>query len=71
MIGLEGKRIEAAAQRILSTLDAIKKNNEKFSEHLGVLTTHVTNAKNAVDRVNNEYSKLSGQIDQVRLLKQE
>ena len=69
MIGLEGKKIESAAKRILETLEGIRKSNEKFSQHMGVLTKHVTNAKNTADLVNNEYSKLSGQIEQVRLLK--
>lgn len=69
LLGLEGKRIEAAAQKILEVLSAIKTDNEKFSQHLGVLTTHLTNAKSAVDRVNNEYAKLTSKIDQVGLLK--
>lgn len=66
---MEGERLEEAAEKILSTLSAIQKDSEKFSETLGVLTTHLTNAKNALDRVNAEYFKLSGKIDQVRLLK--
>lgn len=69
LIGLEGKRIEAAAQKILELLGAIKTDNERFAQHLGVLTGHLTNAKSAVDRVNNEYSKLTSKIDQVSLLK--
>lgn len=69
MIGLEGKRIEENAQRILETMRAIQKDNEKFGEQLGVLGTHMNNAKNALDRVGNEYAKLSSKIDDVRLLK--
>lgn len=69
MIGLEGKRIEENARRILDTMRAIQKDNEKFGEQLGVLGTHMNNAKNALDRVGNEYAKLSGKIDDVRLLK--
>lgn len=69
MIGLEGKRIESATQKILELLAAIKTDNDKFSQAVGVATTHVTNAKNAMDRVNNDYSRLSGKIDQVKLLK--
>lgn len=71
LIGLEGKKVEAAAARILEVLQAIRKNNEKFSSQLGVLTSHVNNAKNAVDRVNSDYGRLSNQIDQVQLLKEE
>ena len=69
MIGMEGKKIEEASKIILQTLNAIQKDAVKFGENLGGLTTHVTNAKSAIDRVNNEYSKLSGKIDQVKLLK--
>ncbi len=69
LIGLQGKKIETAARRILETLDGIKKSNEKFSDLMGVLTTHVNNAKNATDRVNSEYSRLSSQIENVKLLK--
>lgn len=69
LIGLEGKRIEAAAQKILEALSAIKQENEKFSQQMGVLTRHITNAKSAVDGVNNEYSKLTSKIDQVSMLK--
>ena len=71
LIGLQGKKIEAAAQRILETLDGIKKSNEKFGASMSVMTTHVNNAKNACDRVNNEYVRLTGQIDNVHLLKDE
>ena len=48
----------------------IHKDAAKFGEVLSVLNTHVTNSKTAVDRVNAEYSKLSGKIDQVKLLKE-
>lgn len=69
MIGLEGKKIEAAAEEILKTLSAIKMDNDKFSKHLGTLTSHITHAKSSIDTVNNEYAKLSGKIDNARLLK--
>lgn len=70
MIGLEGKRIEEASRKILELLKAIQQDATRFGDQLGVLTTHVTNAKNSVDRVNNEYARLSGRIDDVRLLKE-
>ncbi|MFA4873356.1 MAG: DNA recombination protein RmuC [Patescibacteria group bacterium] len=69
MMGMEGKRIEEQAKRILELLIAMQQDAGKFGEALGVVTTHVTNAKNAVDRANNEYTRLAGKIDQVRLLK--
>ena len=69
MMGMEGKRIEEQAKRILELLIAMQQDAVKFGEALGVVTTHVTNAKNAVDRANMEYARLAGKIDQVRLLK--
>jgi len=69
MMGMEGKRIEEQAKRILELLIAMQQDAGKFGEVLGIVTTHVTNAKNAVDRANTEYARLAGKIDQVRLLK--
>ena len=69
MMGMEGKRIEEQAKRILELLIAMQQDAGKFGEALGVVTTHVTNAKNAVDRANTEYMRLAGKIDQVRMLK--
>ncbi len=69
LIGMEGKRVEEASRRILEILRALQTDAVRFGDTLGVLTTHVTNAKAAVDRVNTEYAKLSGKIEDVRLLK--
>ncbi|MCX7778818.1 MAG: DNA recombination protein RmuC [Patescibacteria group bacterium] len=69
MIGLEGKRIEEATKRILEMLAAIQKDASKFSEQLRILTSHLNNARLALDRVNAEYAKLSSKIDQTKLLK--
>lgn len=69
LIGLEGKRVEETSRKILEALKSIQQADMKFGEQLGVLTTHLTNAKNALDRTNSEYAKLSGKIEDVRLLK--
>jgi DNA recombination protein RmuC len=69
LIGLEGKKIEEGSRKILEALKAIQQDAGRFSDQLGVLTTHLTNAKNTLDRVNSEYAKLSGRIEDVRLLK--
>jgi len=69
MIGLEGKRVEENAQKILETMRAIQQDANKFGEQLGIMSTHINNAKSAVDRVNTEYNRLAGKIDDVRLLK--
>ena len=69
MMAMEGKRIEEASKQVLQMLAAIQNDTKKFGEVMGVVNTHITNAKSAVDRANNEYFKLSSKIDQVRLLK--
>jgi len=68
MVGLEGAKIEEAAKEILATLKGIKQDADKFGGALGVLSKHVNNAKNMMDNVNNEYTKLSVKIDRVEML---
>ncbi len=69
MIGLEGKRIEEATKRILEILSSIQRDSERFSNELRILTTHLNNARQALDRVNAEYLKLASKIEQTKLLK--
>jgi DNA recombination protein RmuC len=68
LLGMQGQQIELQAKRILSTLQGLQKEMDKFGEELGVLQTHVTNAHNALDRVTSEYQKLNAKIDQIELL---
>lgn len=69
LMGMQGKRIEEQAKKILATMEGISKDASKFGDSIGVLNTHLSNAKGALDRVNNDYGKLSGKIDQIKLLK--
>lgn len=69
LMGMQGKKIEAQAHAILTTIEGIAKDAGKFSDSLGVLNTHISNAKGALDRVNTDYSRLYGKIDQVKSLK--
>ncbi len=69
LTGMQGKRIEEQAHKMLSTMEGIAKDAGKFSDTLGVLNTHMSNARGALDRVNSDYTRLSGKIDQVNLLK--
>lgn len=69
MLGLRGKKIEEKAKQIMSTLGMIQNESIKFGESLGILDRHLTNAKNAMEGVTSKYSKLSGKIDSVKLLK--
>ncbi|MBN1352873.1 DNA recombination protein RmuC, partial [candidate division KSB1 bacterium] len=68
MIALEGKRIEAASQRILRAFASIRQDTVKVQESFRVLTSHIVNAKNAIDKVNNEFVQLSNRIEQTRNL---
>jgi len=69
MIGMRGQQIQEDAKKILDVLLALQKDTEKLGEIISVVTTHITNAKNAVDKMNNEYLKLTGKIEQIKLLK--
>lgn len=66
--GLRGQQVNEQAKRILAALGAIKQEALKFDDVLGVLSTHVTNAKNAADRATSRYQQLSSKIDTVAQL---
>jgi DNA recombination protein RmuC len=69
MIGMKGLQIQEDAKRVLEILSAVQKDVEKLGEILGIVTTHITHAKSAIDKVNNEYLKLAGKMDQLKFLK--
>ncbi|KKS42005.1 MAG: hypothetical protein UV05_C0049G0004 [candidate division CPR1 bacterium GW2011_GWA2_42_17] len=69
MIGLEGAKLQEEGKKIWETLKAVQHDAGKFGEQLGVLSRHVTNAKNSMDGVNSEFVKLSGKIENIKLLK--
>ncbi len=69
LMGMEGQRIEEQAEKILKTLSTIQQDSKKLEKDLGVLSRHITNAKNSMDSTMNRYGKLANKIDNVRLLK--
>lgn len=69
LIGLEGKRLEQATLQILTALNSIRQDASKVTELFQVLNTHITNAKNAMDRSMNEYQRLIGKIEDTKYLK--
>ena len=69
MIGLEGAKLQEEGKKIWETLKAVQHGAGKFGEQLGMLSRHVTNAKNSMDGVNSEFIKLSGKIENIKLLK--
>lgn len=69
MIGLEGAKLQEEGKKIWETLKAVQHDAGKFGDQLGVLSRHITNAKNSMDGVNGEFAKLAGKIENVKLLK--
>lgn len=68
LLGMQGKQVEKEAKRLLAMIEGIGKDAQKFKQDLSVLTTHMTNAHNALDRVNTAYASLQVTIDQTKLL---
>lgn len=69
MMGLERGKLQEEAGRIWELLKGVQQETKKFGDTLGVLSRHVTNAKNTMDTATTEYTKLSSKVDQVKLLK--
>ncbi len=70
LIGLEGARMEELSRQILGLLKTVQKDTGKFGEELQVLGRHVTNAKNASDRVSGKFERLAGKLDSVNQLEE-
>jgi DNA recombination protein RmuC len=68
LIGLEGARMEEVSKQILTLLRTVQKDSLAFGEELQVLSRHVTNAKNASDRVAGKFERLSGKLENVNSL---
>jgi DNA anti-recombination protein RmuC len=68
--GQEQVRIEENAKKVWELLTGLEKEAGKFGEVLGVLSSHLTNAKNTLDKANNEYGKLTSKFEQVRHLEE-
>lgn len=68
LMGLERNKLQEQAQKIWDILKGVQQESVKFGETLGVVSRHVTNAKNAMDTAHAGYDKLHGKLDQVKLL---
>lgn len=62
LLGLEGARIEEVSRNILASVHTLQIETQKFGKDLGVLTSHVTNAKNVTDRVNKSFENLENKV---------
>ena len=65
---LKGAKMNELARQVLNLLGALKQDSDKFTNPLGVLTKHVTNAKSTVDSVNDEFRALTSKIDRAQTL---
>lgn len=68
-LGHERIRIEENVQKVWHMLSGLQQETQKFGDVLGVLSTHLTNAKNQMDRAHAEYGKLSARFDQIKDLR--
>jgi len=68
MMGMERTKLQEQAQKIWDILKGVQQESKKFSTSLNVLSRHITNAKNAMDAAHSGYAKLSGKLEQVKLI---
>lgn len=69
MMGMQGKKIEESTKKILSAFQTLAKDNEKIGIDLGVLNNHINNAHNVMEKVNNQYTKMTNNLENIKLLK--
>ncbi len=68
LMGLERNRLQEQAQKIWEILKGMQQETVRFNEDLNLLSRHLTNAKGAMDTVQSHFTRLSGKLDQVKLL---
>lgn len=68
LMSLERNKLQEQAQKIWDILKGVQQESVRFGETIGVLSRHVTNAKNAMDNVHSGYDKINGKLEQVKLL---
>jgi DNA recombination protein RmuC len=66
LMSFEGQRIAKEAQSILRNLRDIQKTSVEFSEKLGVLNKHISNAYNNMNIVSSDFHHLQSKIDTTR-----
>jgi DNA recombination protein RmuC len=69
MVGFQRERINEQAESILKSIQSLRQDSEKFSNNLGVLTKHITNAKSTLDLVGSSYDRIHNKIEEVSSLK--
>jgi len=62
IVSLRGQEINKVAQQILTMINGIKQESDKFGRNLEVLGNHVKNANNTMGTITNDFSKLKTNI---------
>ncbi|MFH2063345.1 MAG: DNA recombination protein RmuC [bacterium] len=68
LMGMERTKLQEQSQKIWDILKGVQQESVKFEGTIGVLSRHITNAKGAMDTVHSGYAKLSGKLDQIKLV---
>lgn len=71
MIGLEGQRINKMAHQILVAVKTIQQETYKFGDGVKLLGKHLGNAKNTMDQVTQDYSRLTQKVDLVMQIEEQ
>jgi DNA recombination protein RmuC len=69
LVGFQRERINEQAEHILKTIQGLRSESEKFSNNLGVLTKHITNAKSTLELVGSSYDRIHNKIEEISSLK--
>jgi len=69
MLGMKGEQIKEEYKRIIEILSALAIDTGKLGQVLAIVTKHINDAKNSVDKLNSEYFRLNSKVDQIKLLK--
>ncbi len=68
LIGIRQHQVAKETGRILNLMHSIRIDHAKFGDTMGTLGTHIVNAKGAYDRLQSDYGRVTGKLDQVHLL---
>ncbi len=69
-VGQQRSRYEENAQKAWTLISGLQQDFERFGETLRIAWKHVTDAKKTIDAVGNDFSHLSGKIEQVKRLEE-
>lgn len=69
VVSLRGQEVNKVAQQILSMINGIKQESDKFGKNLDVLGNHIKNAGNTMGTVVNDFAKLKTSISNASSLK--